>query len=160
MSIGQNILNIGDAVVGSLAECFVTINGNRYNMFNMTEFESKIDVTKKEIGILGRTGKASRPTGWKGTWKGKMHYNSPMFRNMLLEFKKTGKIPSFEIQVTNEDPSSDAGRQTIIHKECYLDGGILAKFSSTDEDFAYEDISGTFSDFEIPEAFSTLEGMQ
>ena len=32
---------------------------------------------------------------------------------MMLDFKDTGKDVYFEIQITNDDPSSDAGSQTI-----------------------------------------------
>lgn len=34
------IMDAGDAVYGSLAECFITIGKRRYNFMNLTEFES------------------------------------------------------------------------------------------------------------------------
>ena len=65
----------------------------------------------------------------------------------------------FDIQVTNEDPTSAVGRQTIILKNCLFEGGILAKFDA-DSEYLDEDLSGTFDDWEMPEKFSLLEGMQ
>ncbi len=34
------------------------------------------------------------------------------------------------MQITNDDPTSGVGRQTIILKDCNLDGGTLAKFDA------------------------------
>lgn len=39
----------------------------------------------------------------------------------------------FDIQITNEDPTNGVGRQTVILKDCNLDGGILAKFDADAE---------------------------
>ena len=77
---------------------------------------------------------------------------------MVCPVKKTGVIEPFEIQVSNEDPSSRAGRQTITHTGCYLDSTILAKFTTGDE-ILTEDLSGTFDDWDMPEMFNELEGM-
>ena len=78
---------------------------------------------------------------------------------MLLDFKETGEDVYFDIQITNEDPSSDAGRQTMTFIDCNIDGGILAKFDADSEDPLDEEVSGTFEDFQMPEAFKLLDGM-
>ena len=61
------------------------------------------------------------------------------------------------MQITNEDPSSAAKRQTIIFYDCNTDGGILAKFDA-DGEYLDEEIEGTFEDFAIPEEFKALKG--
>ena len=61
--------------------------------------------------------------------------------------------------VTNEDPTSSVGRQTVILKDCNIDGGILAKFDA-DADYLDETLDFTFEDFEIPEKFNMLPGMR
>jgi len=55
----------------------------------------------------------------------------------------------FDIQVTNEDATSSVGRQTVILKDCNLDGGILTKFDA-DAEYLNENIDFTFEDFENP----------
>ena len=84
--------------------------------------------------------------------------NQSIMRDILLKYKDTGKFAYFDIQVTNEDPSSSVGRQTVILKDCLVEGGVLAKFESG-ADYLEEEMSGTFDDFEIPEKFKTLAGM-
>jgi hypothetical protein len=61
--------------------------------------------------------------------------------------------------VTNEDPTSGVGRQTVILKGCNLDGGTLTKFDA-DAEYLDESIDFTFEDFEIPEKFNVLAGMR
>lgn len=152
-------MNSKDAVSASLAECFVTIRGNRYNFMQAINLEASIEKVKSEVPILGRTGKGNKSTGWTGSGSATFHYNTSIFRELLYLFKETGEDIYFDIQVTNEDPTSGVGRQTVILKDCNIDGGILTKFDA-DAEYLDEDMDFTFDDFEIPEKFSLLPGMQ
>ena len=114
---------------------------------------------KSEIPILGQVGKGHKPTYGSGEWSGTAHYNQSVLRDVMLRYKNRGQMLYFDIQVTNEDPTSAVGRQTIILKNCLFEGGILAKFDA-DSEYLDEDLSGTFDDWEMPEKFSLLEGMQ
>lgn len=152
------IMNAKDSVSASLAECFVTISGNRYNFMQALNLEAKFEKTKTEVPILGRTGKGNKSTGWKGTGSATFHYNTSIFRELLERYKNTGEDVYFDMQVTNEDPTSAVGRQTVILKDCNVDGGILAKFDA-DGEYLDEDMDFTFEDFEIPEKFKKLKGM-
>jgi hypothetical protein len=145
-----------DAVSASLAECFVTIEGNRYNFGHMINLEAEVEKMKSEIPILGKTGKDNKTTGWKGTGSATMHYNTSILRTLLYRYKETGEDIYFDIQVTNEDPTARIGRQTIILKDCNLDGGILVKFDA-DEEYLDEDVDFTFNDWEMPEQFKSPE---
>ena len=152
------IMNAMDAMAGSQASAYLTIEGTRYCFMQMYAFESSMEINIQEVPFLGKTGKGNKPSGWTGTWKGTAHYNQSVLRKYFLEYKKTGRLPSFDIQVTNEDQSTSLGRQTIILKNCLAKGGILAKYDAGAE-ILDEEIEGTFDDWEMPETFSLLEGM-
>ena len=152
-------MNAKDAVSASLAECFITIEGNRYNFMQAINLEASIEKTKSEIPILGRTGKGNKTTGWKGSGSATFHYNTSIFREQLYRYKETGQDAYFDIQITNEDPTSSVGRQTIVLKDCNVDGGILAKFDA-DAEYLDEELDFTFEDWEMPEQFRHLQGMQ
>ena len=122
-----------DAISGSLAECFIIIGDSRYNFMQAINLEANFEKTKTEIPILGKTGKGNKATGWKGTGSATFHFNTSIFRKMMKQYKDTGEDVYFDIQVTNEDPTSSVGRQTIILKDCNIDGGILAKFDADEE---------------------------
>lgn len=152
------IMHAKDAISGSLAECFVTIGDNRYNFMQAIDLEAKLEKTKVEVPILGKTGKGNKANGWKGTGSATFHFNTSIFRQLMKRYKDTGEDIYFDIQVTNEDPTSSVGRQTVILKDCNIDGGILAKFDA-DADYLEEDMDFTFEDFEMPETFEMLKGM-
>ena len=152
-------MNARDTIGASLAECFVTIEGNRYNFMQAISLEAKMEKNKTEVPILGRTGKGNKATGWKGTGSATFHYNTSVFRELLMRFKETGEDVYFDIQITNDDPTSAVGRQTIVLKDCNVDGGILAKFDA-DAEYLEEEMDFTFEDFEMPEKFQVLTGMQ
>ena len=146
-----------DTVFASLVECFVTINGRRYNFMQAINLEAKFEKTKVEVPILGKTGKGNKATGWKGTGSATFHYNTSIFRQMMQLYKDTGEDVYFEIQISNEDKGSAVGRQTIILMDCNIDGGTLAKFDA-DGEYLDEDIDFTFEDFKMPETFKNLDG--
>lgn len=56
------VMEANDAVAGSMAECYVTIDGNRYNMMQLYSFESSAKVNSQDVKILGRTGIGKKPT--------------------------------------------------------------------------------------------------
>lgn len=152
-------MNAKDTISASLAECFVTIEGNRYNFMQAINLEAEFTKNKSEIPILGKTGKGNKATGWSGSGSATFHYNTSIFRELAYRYKQTGEDVYFDIQVTNFDPTSSVGRQTVILKDCNLDGGLLAKFDA-DAEYLDEDMDFTFEDFEIPEKFTLLEGMR
>ena len=147
-----------DAISAPLAECYVTIEGNRYNFMQAINLEAKLEKTKTEVPTLGQTGKGNKASGWKGTGSATFHYNTSIFRELLFRYKETGEDVYFDIQITNEDTTSAVGRQTIILKDCNMDGGILAKFDA-DGEYLEEDMDFTFEDWSIPEKFTQLTGM-
>lgn len=157
--MNNNVMNAKDAVSASLAECFVTLEGNRYNFMQAINLEASVEKTKAEVPILGKPGKGNKSTGWKGTGNATFHYNTSLFRELLYRYKNTGEDVYFDIQVTNQDPTSSVGKQTVILKGCNIDGGILTKFDA-DAEYLDDNLDFTFEDFEIPEKFSVLAGMQ
>lgn len=148
-----------DSISAKLAECFVTVGNNRYNFMQAINLEANFEKTKSEVPILGKTGRGHKSTGWNGTGSATFHYNTSIFRQMMEDFKNTGNDVYFDIQITNDDPTSAAGRQTVVLVGCNIDGGILAKFDADNDDYLDEDMDFTFEDFIIPEKFSLLEGM-
>lgn len=151
-------MHAGDSVSASLAECYVTIDGNRYKIIQAIDFEAEFERTKVEVPILGKTGQGNKAVGWKGSGSMKIHYTTSLFRELMVKFKDDGLDTYFEIQVTNEDKTSSTGRQTMVFLDCNLDGGVLAKFDA-DSDYLSEDLEFTFEDFKMPETFNLLDGM-
>lgn len=157
--MSNTTMNAWDAISATKAECYVTIENNRYNFMQALNLEAKIEKVKSEVPILGRTMKGNKTIGLKGTGSATFHYNTSIFRKLLYQFQETGRDIYFDIQVTNEDPTSNAGRQTVILKDCNLDGGIIAKFDA-DAEYLEDEFDFTFESWEMPETFKALTGME
>ncbi len=155
----QNVMLSSDTMSSSLAECYLDIDGKRYNFMQAIDLEAKYKKTKKKVSILGKPGGGNKATGWEGTGKAKFHYNTSIFRKLTLEFMETGKDVYFDIQISNEDPNSAAGRQTIMLYGCNIDSGILAKFDAGGE-VLEEEIEFTFESAKMLSEFEMLTGME
>lgn len=155
----RQTMNARDSISAAEAECYVTIGNDRIYLMQVINLEASVEKTKTEVPIMGRTGKGNKATGWKGTGSATIHYNTSVFRKLLYQYKETGEDIYFDIQITNEDPTSHVGRQTVILKDCNLDGGIIAKMDAGAE-YLDEEFDFTFEDWEMPEEFAMLEGMQ
>lgn len=156
--MNRNTMAKSLALAGTEAECFVTINGKRKQFASIFQFKAEIKISLKEVPILGRRFVANKAGKMSGTFSGKAHFNNSVFRNVIADFKKTGKMPDIDIQVTNEDETSTVGRQTVILRECLFDGMVLTQFDESAE-FLEEEIKGVFGDFELPEKFKEMGDM-
>ncbi len=107
--------------------------------------------------MLGQTGAKHKATGWSGTGNMTIYYSTSKFRQMMIEYIKTGKDIYFDIVIENKDNSSNIGRQAMILKQVNIDTMTMAKLdiNSTELD---EEISFTFNDVSILESFSTITG--
>lgn len=148
-----------DAISAKTAECYVTIDGERYNFMSAINLEAKMEKMKAEVPILGRINKGHRATGTNGTGNATFHYNTSIFRNLMKRYQDSGQDIYFDIQITNEDKTSTVGRQTVILKDCNIDSVILAKFDA-DGEYLEEEFDFTFESFEMPESFTMMDGMQ
>ncbi len=157
--MSQTLMRGCDAIAAPLAQCYVTLEGKRYNFMQMIDFEARMIKIRQELPILGKNGVGHKSGGWRGVFSGHAHFNQSVLRSMLYAYKQTGKEVYFDIQVTNEDPACGAGAQTVILLDCTLDGGVLTKFDANGK-FLTEAVSGTFEDFRIPQQFASLPGME
>ena len=152
------IMHAREAVSAPLAECYITLEGTRYNFMQAINLEATMEKNKTEVPILGKSGKGNKATGWSGSGSATFHYNVSIFRKVMQKFKETGEDIYFDIQVTNEDKTSTVGRQTVILKDCNIDSVLLTKFDAGGE-YHEDEVDCTFEDWEMPEEFTVLEGM-
>ena len=155
--MSNTVMLAKDAISASLAECYIKINGKRYNFMQAINLEASMDKTKSKVPILGRVSKGNKAAGIEYSGKATFHYNTSIFRKMMKDYKDTGTDAYFEIQIVNEDPSSQAGRQDIVLKDCNINGGILAKFDA-DSEILDEEMEFTFEDWDMPTEFNALNG--
>ena len=143
-----------DAPSAKLASCFVTIGDRRYSMLMAKDFEAKLNVETKEVPALGRTIKGVKPTGGTIKFKMTVYHCTEIFDEVVETYKNTGMMPTFDIQVTNEDPATSVGRSTKIYTDCILDGDVLLSMFDADGEFVEQSIEGYAQDFTRPEKYT------
>ena len=121
------ILRAKDTINGTQGTCFAVIDNKRTELMQVKNITATVEKKKTEIPILGVTGKQHKAGGWKGTGKMTVYYVSSIFRSMMLDYIKKGIDTYFEIMVTNEDPTSSTGSQTVLLKGVNLDSIIFTK---------------------------------
>lgn len=147
--------NLRDAISGQEGRAYVTINGQVEELFIAKSIEATVEKEKAEGKTLGRRGTQTKAIGWKGTGSMTIYYATKLFRQLMLEYMKTGKDTYFNLTIINEDPDSPLGKQTVVLKNVNLDSVILAKID-TDAEFLDEEISFTFDDADMLDSFNLI----
>ena len=149
-----------NAVSAKMAECYITIDGNRYNFMSAINVKVTFEKSKTEVPILGRMNNGHKSTSSSITGSAEFHLNTSIWRELAYRFQETGEDIYFEMQITNEDiTASDIGRQTIILYGCNFDSVILAAFDADSDDPLTESLDFTVEYFEMPEKFTKMSGM-
>lgn len=155
MSTEQRILQSKDVINGKYGTAYAVIEDNRYELFYLIDFEAKATQHKSSIPRLGAYWDGHKVVGGQGKWTAKMRYITDIFRKMISEAARTHKTVYFDLQITNDDPDSAAGRHSDVYKACTLDEVVLSKLDVNNTHLD-EDISGTFDDMIPAEQFKAL----
>lgn len=148
-----------NAPSAKLAECFITIDGKRYNFMSAINVEVNFEKNKVEIPILGRMNRGNKSVGSKITGSGEFHKNTSIWNEIAYKFQETGEDLYFDMQITNEDPTTEIGRQTIILYGCNFDSVTLAAFDADSDDVLTESLDFTAERFEMPEKYALMDGI-
>jgi len=147
-------LNAPDTISGKEGRAYAKINGNNEELFFAKTIEANIEKSKSEVKSIGKRMTGHKVTGLNGTGSMTLYYLTPLFRNLLAEYKKTGVDLYFDLVVENDDPASSAGKQTVLLIGCNLDSTVLAKLDGDSDDPLEEDADFTFEDFDILTPFT------
>lgn len=148
-----------DVISSKLATAYITVDGQRFLLFQAKKLEATLEKEKKEVSILGRTQKGNKGYSAKGSGTLEIYKNTNIFDEMIEKFVNDGTDTYFDMQVINEDPTSDAGRRSIILQDCNIDAATIANFD-VDGDWLSDSIKFTFEGFRIAEKYNELDGMR
>ena len=150
----MSYMPFNDAPSAKLATCFVTIGDRRYSMLMAKDFEANMSVETKEVPTLGRTIKGVKAVGGTIKFKMTIYHCTEIFDEVVETYKNTGVMPTFDIQVTSEDPATSVGKSTKIYTNCIIDGDILLSMFDANGEFVEQSIEGYAQDFTRPEKYT------
>ena len=146
-----------DPISGKEGVAYAKINGNNEELFFAKTIEASVEKAKSEIKAIGRRMTGHKTTGMSGSGKMTLYYLTPLFRQMLKQYKDTGVDIYFDLVVENNDPSSSAGKQTVLLMDCNLDSVLLTKLDGDSDDPLEEDADYTFEDYDILQEFTKIQ---
>jgi hypothetical protein len=151
----MNILQAEDCVNGREGLATAEIDGQVVELMELANITITIEKDKTEFKAMGTRNTQNKTTGWKGTGSANVRYVSSRWAEMMQNYVKNGVDTYFTIVVTNEDPSSSTGKQTIQVLGCNLDSVDIAKLD-VDTEILDQDIDFTFNDFNVLQSFNEL----
>lgn len=149
-------LNAPDTISGKEGRAYAKIDGNNEDLFMAKTIEATVEKAKSEVKAIGKRMTGHKTTGGNGTGSMTLYYLTPLFRQLVKRWKETGVDIYFDMVVENEDPSSAAGKQSVLLIGCNLDSVVLAKLDGDSDDPLDEDIDFTFEDFDILTPFNQI----
>lgn len=142
-----------DTVHGGQAKATAIINGNVEDLFMIKTLEATMEKNKEEGRTIGKRSVQHKASGWNGTGSMNIYYVTSLFRQMLKDYKNTGRDTYFTITVETEDEGSTVGKQTTSLFYCNINSGLIAKVD-VEAAAMDEDIDFTFEDWDLLEAFT------
>lgn len=150
----NTMMNAMDAVSAHRAECFVTKDGVRHCMLMAKNFEGKAQVTTREVPRLGNIVVGHKADTVVLAFSMTIYKCTEIFDDVIEEFIRTGVMPTFTIQTSNDDQASSVGRSTKIYNDCVLDGDVLLSMFNAEGGSIEQSIEGFCDSFSRPEKYT------
>lgn len=142
-----------DALNGKEGKGFMTTaDGRNVEMFAMKKFQTDAEFQESDFKVVGTRLVQKKTTGISLTGSMTIYYGSPEFLKLVQEYLDTGKLPYFTLQITNDDPSSSVGVQTVAYYNVKLQSVPLSILDA-DTEFLTMDVKFSFTRLEVLSEF-------
>lgn len=113
-----------DTLNGAEGSIVVTRNGKNYTVACMRNIRTNAEIQSNDMRVIGTRTIQDKPNGAKLAGTGNIYYGTNIWTDMVLEYIQTGVMPEFDIQITNNDPTTSVGSQVMAYYGCHLTGTI------------------------------------
>ena len=143
-----------DTVNGAEGAIFITVNGKNTQVACMKNIRTDVELQSQEMRVIGTRKIQNKNNGAKLTGSGNIYYGTNLFTDMVLEYINTGKMPTFDIQIENTDPTTTIGSQVMAYYGCMLTGTIPLSILNDEESMLNYDFNFTYTDTARMRAFN------
>jgi len=142
-----------DSLNGKEGRGFATIDSRNVEMFGIKNFNTNATFQEADFKVVGTRLVQKKTTGVQLTGSMTIYYGTPDFIALVERYLKTGQLPYFTLQITNDDPSTSVGVQTVAFYNVKLQSVPIAVLDA-DAEFLTADVSFSFTSFEVLQAFT------
>lgn len=146
-------LTAEEIISGQEGRAYLKVNGRNRELMYLKSVEAVVTKKKTAVRTLGRSGDQYKAAGWSGRGKMSIYYVTSLFRELMLQYIRTGKDVYFDLVVVNDDGNSSFGRQTVALRNCNLNSVVLAKLD-VNADNLDETVEFTFDGAELLDSFA------
>lgn len=122
-----------DTVNGAEGSVVITQNGQNIVVAGMRNITTNAEIQSNDMRVIGTRTIQNKNNGVKLTGTGNIYYGSNIFSDMVLQYIQTGVMPEFDIQITNNDPTTTIGSQVMAYYGCTLTGTIPLSILNDEE---------------------------
>lgn len=143
-----------DTLNGAEGSIVITVNGKNTVIAGMRNIQTVADIQAEEMRTIGTRKIQSKPNGANLTGTGNIYFGTNIFTDIVLDYIKTGHMQQFDIQITNNDPSTSVGSQVMAYYGCTLTGEIPLSVLDSEEAMLNYDFEFAYTDVERLQAFN------
>lgn len=143
-----------DTVNGAEGKIFITVDGKNVEVACMKNIQTNGEIQGEDMRVIGTRKIQNKPNGAKLTGTGNIYYGTNLFTDMVLKYINEGVMTQFDIQITNRDPSTTIGSQTIAYYGCQLTGTIPLSILNDEESMLNYDFNFTYTNVARLTAFN------
>ncbi len=142
-----------DTLNGAAGKAVIIQNGQVKDLFGAKSVKTQAEISSSDMKVIGTKKAQQKPGSVKQTGTMTIYYGTPLFLDMLAQYIRTGVMPYFNLQVTNDDPTTTVGVQTVAYYNCKLTGTIPLSVLDAEADMLTVEVSFSYEDFEPLSSF-------
>lgn len=143
-----------DTVNGAEGKIFITVDGRNIEVAGMKNITTNAEIQGNDMRVIGTRKIQNKANGVKLTGTGNIYYGTNLFTDMVLQYINTGVMPLFDIQITNNDPTTSINSQTMAYYGCHLTGTIPLSILNDEEAMLNYDFNFSYTDVARLKAFN------
>lgn len=143
-----------DTVNGAEGKVFVTINNQNIEVACMRNITTNAEIQSNDMRVIGTRTIQNKNNGAKLTGTGNIYYGTNLWTDMVLQYIQTGVMPEFDLQITNNDPTTSIRSQVMAYYGCTLTGTIPLSILNDEEAMLNHDFNFAYTRVARLQAFT------
>ena len=146
-----------DTVNGAEGTIVITRNGKNYVIAGMRNIRATGNIQSEDMRVVGTSAIQQKPNGVQLTGTGNIYYGFDLFREIVLQYINTGYMEEFDIQITNNDPTTSLGSDVTAYYGCRLTGEIPLSILNSETSMLNYDFNFAYTRVQKLQSFNAPE---
>jgi hypothetical protein len=142
-----------DTLSAQEGTAFITIDGVTRELFEISSVKAQLDLIVQERRMLGSRMTQHKVTGVFGSGSATLYFMNSEQLNQTINYINNGTRGSISLLITNKDPQSSVGEQTVTLSNVIFNTIPVATLEESDDPVTF-DSDFTFDSIESQSSFA------